>query len=103
MRKQKSQEANGHRLFAVALGVVTFAAIIVIAKQKYDPKPTGEMEHVVVTVHQGDTPWDLAREYCPDDVDIRDYLGWVEDANGITFDEPIYPGQRLIFFEEVDG
>ena len=93
---------NGNRLFAIALGAVLTASMMTLAIQKFTAPTHGEMEHVEVTVHKGDTPWGIAKQYCPEGVDIREYLTWVEDANGISFEEPIYPGMKILFWKEVE-
>jgi hypothetical protein len=39
--------------------------------------------YVNVRVLSGDTLWGIAREYCPKDMDIRDYISRIEGHNQI--------------------
>lgn len=61
-----------------------------------------DLTPVVVTVCEGDTAWGIARKYCPDGVDIREYLTWVEEESGADFNKKIHPGQKLVFLKEVE-
>ena len=45
-------------------------------------------------VKRGDSLWAIASEYCPENVDRRDWIREVKDINGLS-DSTIYPGQRL--------
>lgn len=56
-----------------------------------------EWTEKVYCVESGDTLWDIAEDYCPENVDIRDYIDAVEERNGI--DSMLYAGQELIIFE----
>ena len=52
-----------------------------------------------ITLAQGDTKWEYAKKYCPEGVDIRDYLEFVYEKNnkrsmidhpGDTIEFPVY-------------
>lgn len=47
------------------------------------------------TVARGETLWSIAEDYCPEDMDIREYI----DRLHISPD--IYEGQTIIILEEV--
>ena len=66
-------------------------------------KPKEEtMQTVAVRIEARDTAWSIARRYCPNDMDIREYLQIVEKKNGTTFNRKIHPGEIIYFLEEVE-
>jgi len=52
-------------------------------------------KEVKYTVSRGDTLWSIAREYCPEDMDIRDYI------DRLHISPELYPGQVITILEEV--
>lgn len=66
-----------------------------IGENEKAAKEPPEIEEVCVA--PGDKLWTICREYCPSNMDIRDYISRVEEYNGITAD--IYPGQRINVFK----
>lgn len=58
-----------------------------------------EFEEVTYTVESGDCLWYIANDYCPDDMDKREYIQLIRERNGLT-SSIIYPGQNLIVFVE---
>lgn len=52
-------------------------------------------KEVEYTVSRGETLWSIAKEYCPDGMDIRDYI------HRLHIDSTIYEGQTIIILEEV--
>lgn len=55
---------------------------------------TGEDEHVIVIVQEGDTLWEIARTHNPG-MDIRKYIYLIEKRNNLS-SPLIYPGQQLV-------
>lgn len=53
-----------------------------------------EQEYIQIQVESGDTLWSIADEYMPDDMDIREAVYMISDANDIN-DSQIYVGQTL--------
>ncbi|MGF7030595.1 LysM repeat protein [Paenibacillus mucilaginosus] len=51
-------------------------------------------EHEFVYVHQGDTLWEIASEYAPDE-DIRDYIDEIKKLNGLK-SSALQTGQKLL-------
>ena len=51
--------------------------------------------HVIVKVQPGDTLWDIADDYGPDDVDIRRVVYEICQLNDVNANS-IHPGQTLI-------
>ena len=55
--------------------IAVIAVFALTAFVAFSSGPSREdFEPVTVTVHTGDTPWTIAERYCPDSMDIRDYL-----------------------------
>lgn len=50
--------------------------------------------HVIVKVQPGDTLWDIAKAYGPDDVDVRRIVYEICEFNDVTANS-IYPGQTI--------
>lgn len=48
-----------------------------------------------VTVHDGDTLWQIASERVPDGVDARDVVAWIEERNGLD-GGLVFAGQELV-------
>ena len=46
-----------------------------------------------VVVGYGDTLWEICREYCPDNMDIREYIAQIERFNNINAN--VYRGQKI--------
>ena len=46
-----------------------------------------------ITVQQGETLWTICREYCPDNMDIREYIDKIQRLNNISWQ--IYKGQKI--------
>lgn len=53
-----------------------------------------EWEEEVYRVQSGDTLWALSRDYCPENVDRREWIEEIQSLNGLT-SSFIYPGQNL--------
>ena len=52
-----------------------------------------EQTRVLEYVEEGDTLWNLCKDTCPDNMDIRDYIDLVKETNNI--DSDIYVGDAL--------
>ena len=50
-------------------------------------------------VKGGDRLWNIASDYCPDGMDVRDYLNLLREHNEFT-GSVIYPGQEIIVLVE---
>lgn len=63
--------------------------IIILADNSIYTPPKTE----TVTVKEGDKLWNICEEYCPKDMDIREYISKIEALNGINAD--IQAGQKI--------
>lgn len=60
-----------------------------------------EWREETYTVKSGDTLWTIADEYCPANVDKREWIHDVKTLNGLE-DSVIYPGQGLMVLAPVE-
>lgn len=84
----------------VAGALVAFALLIGVMCVRANARVRHEdLAPVAVTVHAGDTAWSIAGRYCPAGVDLREYLGWCADENGLAGMGSIVAGRSYIFLE----
>lgn len=58
-----------------------------------------DLTPVQYMVSKGDTLWSLSQQYCPDDMDCREWIYEVEQMNGITGGQ-IWPGDIITILTE---
>ena len=82
--------------FWVILAIFIFAYISLSSCGGNDVRT----EKMVYVVQSGDTLWDIAEEYAPDSMDIREYIRRINEHNNLdTLD--IYPEMVLLLETEV--
>ena len=59
-----------------------------------DALALSEQQYIEIQVESGDTLWTIADEYMPDDMDLRDAVYMICDANDMNANE-LYAGQTL--------
>lgn len=57
-------------------------------------KTNSEAEIIDYTINKGETLWNIAKEYTPDNKDIRQTIYEIKQLNNMT-DSTIYPGQTI--------
>lgn len=57
-------------------------------------KSNKEVETIDYTISRGQTLWSIAREYTPDNKDIRETIHEIRELNNLT-DATIYEGQTI--------
>lgn len=57
-------------------------------------KTNSEAEIIDYNINKGETLWDIAKEYTPDNKDIRQTIYEIKQLNNMT-DSTIYPGQTI--------
>lgn len=57
-------------------------------------KTNSEAEIIDYTISKGETLWNIAKEYTPDNKDIRQTIYEIKQLNNMT-DSTIYPGQTI--------
>ena len=78
---------------ALMMVITVFAATTMFGFNEADSLSTPS--HVIVKVQPGDTLWDIADDYGPDDVDIRRVVYEICKLNDVNANS-IHPGQTLI-------
>ena len=61
-------------------------------------KSTAEKEMTIHVVQQGETVWDIAKQYCPAGTDVRRFAFEIAGDNDIE-DYIIHAGERLVIYE----
>ena len=65
--------------FWVILALIVFTYISISGCSKNGT----QTEKMVYIVQAGDTLWDIAEEYCPNNMDLRDYYLNIKEDNGL--------------------
>lgn len=78
-------------LFLAALLVVAFILLSQILQSSMEKIEWREETYIV---QSGDTLWEIADEFCPIDVDKREWIYEVQTINNIH-GSALYPGQRI--------
>ncbi len=81
--------------FMLVLVLVFTLGVALYVNREAGSTPQGTRYFDEVTVHPGDTLWDLAGPYRPQGMDIRSFVALVAEINGVE-DGIIHPGQRIV-------
>ena len=85
----------------IAMVAVLVMVIGVAAGFRYADKP--EMEVVTYRVEIGDTLWGLSEEYCPNEMDPREWIYEVRKLNELANDDYLLPGVEIQILKEVQN
>ena len=87
-----------HSSILKILCLITLAvSLLLVAISALSPRY--EFEEETYYVKGGDRLWNIASDYCPDGMDVRDYLNLLREHNEFT-GSVIYPGQEIIVLVE---
>lgn len=78
-------------LILLVLIAVSFLVLALACQSTLDRV---EWREETYRVQSGDSLWIISRDYCPDNVDRREWIDEVQQRNGLT-SSFIYPGQTL--------
>jgi LysM domain. len=84
---------------AVLLIGITILLCITILFAFYQPYSADDFTETFITVQSGETAWEIASRYCPESMDIRDYLQLCANANGIDDIGTVKAGDTIIFLQ----
>lgn len=65
------------KLLLISLIAATLICVVACSKPKHD------WNEFSYTVSQGETLWEIADEYCPEDMDCREYIYEVKELNNM--------------------
>lgn len=80
-------------ILSLAIPVAVLFAVIHRAGELAAQDGETPCGYETVTVHSGDTLWGISEGYCPEYMDIREYISDLMRRNGIGAE--IYPGQII--------
>jgi nucleoid-associated protein YgaU len=88
---------RGLAICTILVGIIIFCGFLLFLEFSHDSMQSIEWKQKTHVVQKGETLWDIAKKYCPNDVDIREWIYKIEEMNGI--DGYIYPGDTLIVLD----
>lgn len=92
-RAQRLQERNERRAdILTACGIIAAVALLAVLLAGAG-RAEREYSEETVTVRSGDTLWGISEQYCPENMDKREYIRVIEADNGCGAD--IMAGQVL--------
>lgn len=62
--------------------------------------PTFEWTRTLYLVNRGETLWSICHKYCPDKMDMQEYIYLIKQENNMM-SSTIYAGDTLIILKEV--
>ena len=78
-----------HILLGIAVLIIIIFGIINLTLSSTNKPIIIDYDRYVVK--SGDTLWNIAENYCPDDMDIREYIYEIKEINNISSNEYIHP------------
>ena len=82
-------------LFPMILALIVALGLLVKCKA-----PTYEWAKILYFVNHDDTLWNICQEYCPDKMDMQEYIYLIKQENNMV-SSTIYAGDTLIILKEV--
>lgn len=79
---------------------VIIALIIALGILNICKSPTYEWTRTLYLVNHGETLWSICQEYCPDKMDIQEYIYLVKKENNMV-SSMIHEGDTLTLLKEV--
>lgn len=77
--------------------VIVGALLVVAAIYAYAPV-SHDWQEISYTVQDGDTLWSICENYCPNSMDLREYIHLVQEANGKN-SATIYIGEVITLLQ----
>ncbi|MBQ8043361.1 MAG: LysM peptidoglycan-binding domain-containing protein [Clostridia bacterium] len=73
-------------------GILLIVVVVIAIRLSNKEEKGYELTNYIVRT--GDTLWSIAEKYAPDDMDIREYIYFIEEDNSIE-NKSIYPEMEL--------
>lgn len=93
---------NNPIIAALLLALVAAISFLVLSLAGRSTMNRIEWKETTYRVQAGDSLWAISGEYCPDEVDRRDWIAEIRELNGMD-DSVIHPGQKLTVLEVKEG
>ena len=76
------------------------ALVVEIGVLSVSDTPTYELKRTLYLVNHEDTLWSICHKYCPDKMDMQEYIYLIKQENNMM-SSTIYAGDTLIILKEV--
>lgn len=76
------------------------ALVVAIGVLSVSDTPTYEWKRTLYLVNHEDTLWSICHKYCPDKMDMQEYIYLIKQENNMV-SSTIYAGDTLIILKEV--
>ena len=76
------------------------ALVVAIGVLSVSDTPTYEWKRTLYLVNHEDTLWSICHKYCPDKMDMQEYIYLIKQENNMM-SSTIYAGDTLIILKEV--
>lgn len=96
----KSLLENNTILTLILGALLVLVAVLVLNHAFQSTLDRYEWEEEIYRVKAGDSLWVIAEQYCPADVDVREWIAEVRSLNDMS-DSVIYAGQKLLVLAPV--
>ena len=87
--------ANNALMILIVAAIIVVVSVLVLNYAFQSSMDGIEWREEVHRVQRGETLWSIANEYCPDQVDRREWIEEIRTLNDMT-DSIVHPGQPLI-------
>ena len=74
--------------------------VVAIGVLSVSDTPTYEWKRTLYLVNHGETLWSICHKYCPDKMDMQEYIYLIKQENNMV-SSTIYAGDTLIILKEV--
>lgn len=103
IKTKKGRTHNNKRRIYFASTILVSAIVLIItlstsmqtkANEKFE---TGDRIYSSILIEEGDTLWDIAKEYKPAEISVTNYIQSIKKINGLNSDS-IHSGNYLIIY-----
>lgn len=84
IKRAKRLQEQAERRVRITAMCIAIAAVIATVVLLVGSKADREYTETTVLIHSGDTLWEIAELYCPDNMDKREYIHLIMSDNDCT-------------------
>jgi hypothetical protein len=92
--------ANNTLMILIVAAIIVIASVLILNHMFQSTMDGIEWEETIHRVKSGESLWSIAGEYCPDEVDRREWIAEIQSLNDLP-DSNIRAGQKLIVLAPV--